>query len=553
MDGPSIGVDCPPTARRGIQRVKTGCRTCKARRVKCDEQRPSCWRCTSSGRECEGYGVWGGGHPSRPPAQPLDLHRPNNTGPVGRLNAEDRRVLEWFLLARLQGVFPFSFWESLVPQACYNEPVILSCVLALGSVHKRAFMDKGPTNSQSEVNNLESTTLRHYNTAINLLNGSQSDGSRASTRVTLTACLTFVIIEYLQKRQAQGLLHLQYGLQILKSQEYDNMRQSSRDPVDDWLAEAFGRLDVQARLLFDATTDKQSHLSNRASKERPITLRSLHEARQHLDLLVSEAFRLQRQGRITESSANTSRLFEALIIQQQLQRDLGSWLQAYRTWRTGPPTSLPQPQSSLPERLARRLLLIYHTMAGIITATALYSGDETAFDRYMPQFSSIIASTKDILEATRPVIASRVLSHGHCSQTFSFTSDMGIVPPLYYTALKCRDPRMRRDALSILETETHQEGIWDGPTAALIAAEVIRLEETPYPEQDEIHDEDRVTNGRRNSTSSESGFPRLWRISDIQVEPPHSPEMELVIVCRRKLEDGTRTVMKRRHNGFHWH
>ncbi|KNG81737.1 hypothetical protein ANOM_009138 [Aspergillus nomiae NRRL 13137] len=35
----------------------TGCWTCRSRRVKCDEQRPSCQRCRRSGRTCQGYGV----------------------------------------------------------------------------------------------------------------------------------------------------------------------------------------------------------------------------------------------------------------------------------------------------------------------------------------------------------------------------------------------------------------------------------------------------------------------------------------------------------------
>ncbi|KAE8422164.1 fungal-specific transcription factor domain-containing protein [Aspergillus pseudocaelatus] len=35
----------------------TGCWTCRSRRVKCDEQRPSCQRCHRSGRTCQGYGV----------------------------------------------------------------------------------------------------------------------------------------------------------------------------------------------------------------------------------------------------------------------------------------------------------------------------------------------------------------------------------------------------------------------------------------------------------------------------------------------------------------
>ncbi|TQS32088.1 hypothetical protein Golomagni_07605, partial [Golovinomyces magnicellulatus] len=37
-------------------KVRTGCITCKIRRVKCDEVAPSCNRCTSTGRKCDGYG-----------------------------------------------------------------------------------------------------------------------------------------------------------------------------------------------------------------------------------------------------------------------------------------------------------------------------------------------------------------------------------------------------------------------------------------------------------------------------------------------------------------
>ncbi|KAH6879506.1 C6 zinc finger domain-containing protein [Thelonectria olida] len=537
---------------RGIQRVKTGCRTCKARRVKCDEQWPSCRRCTLAGRECVGYGVWGGGrHPGRPPAQGLDLpiHRPSNTGPVGRLSAEDGRVFEWFTLAGLQGVFPFPFWESLLPQACYSEPAILSCVLALGSVHKRACLGNGTLGSQSEVESLESATLRHYNMAINLLKESKSDGSRASTRVTLAACLAFVTIEYLQKRPAQGLLHLHHGLQILNSH---SMRQPSCDPVDDWLAEAFDRLDVQAKPLVHIKSDDQPCLSTEASEGRLFALRSLQEARQQLDVLISKAYRLQRQGRIAESSTDISLLFQAISIQQRLQRDLSSWLQAYRAWRTPTPSSSLQPPLSFPEQVARHLLLIYHTMANIITATALYSGNESIFDHHILQFASIIAWSKDALQVYKPVPSSTLSPCGRCAQHFTFTSDLGLVRVLYYTALKCRDPGIRRDALSMLTTQIHQEGIWEGPTAALIAAEVIRLEENPHLDQSGIHHEVAIDRGC-NSTQPDSSFPQLWRISHVQVDLPHSPETDLVLVCRRKLGDGTWEVVKRRHNGMNWY
>ena len=529
-----------------------------SRRVKCDEQRPACRRCSSARRECKGYGIGGSERlPGRPTAQCLDLHRLGGWGPVGSLTAGDRRVLEWFMLANIQGAFPFPFWESLVPQACHNEPAILSCVLALGSIHRRACIDKAASDSQSEVEKLEVATLRHYNMAINLLNGprledSQSAGSRASTRVTLTACLTFVIIEYLQKRPAQGLVHLQHGLQILGNHQSKNMRQSSNDPADDWLAEAFNRLDVQSELFLNFTTDNQPLRDKQAIKDRLCPLRSLHEARQKLDFLISEACRLQHQARAVESSADVGQLFRALIIQQRLQGDLNSWLEGYRAWQKRSPQTSHQPLPSTKEQVAPRLLLIYHTMASIMTATALYSGDELAFDRHVLQFASIIDSSKKALQVFKPVLSSGGSSYGHCTKYYTFTSDLGLVPVLYYTALKCRDRRIRRDALSMLATDTRQEGIWEGSTAALIAAEVIQLEQAPCLDQGASHHQ--MTMGELcTSILCSSACPTLWRVSDVQVELPHNPEIKLGFACRRKLADGTWTVVKRRYNGIYWY
>ena len=531
-----------------------------ARRVKCDEQRPSCWRCTSAGRECKGYGIWTDSqHLDRPAANSLNvLYSLRNTGPVGRLSTEDRQVFEWCMLANLHGVFPFPFLESLLPQACYNESAVLYCVLALGSVHKKAFMIQLATASPCDIENLQSATLRHYNTAISLVNGSQHVRSRTSTRVALMVCLTFVLIEYLQKRPMQGLLHLQHGLRILRSyEEDDGTHQSTRDPVDDWLADAFHRFDVQTKLLLNTSTQHQPCLEAQATKNNPTAFISLHEARQQLDHLVSETFQLQRKGRVAQTSADIGHSFEALATQQRLHGDLRSWLEAYRAWQAKPsPSSLPPPRPYQQE-VARHLLSIYHMMAYIITATALDSGDESVFDRYTSQFASILASSKDVIQVPRPVTSGRLSPCGAYTLHFGFTSDLGLIPVLYYTALKCRDPRMRRDALAMLATETRQEGIWDGTTAALIAAEVIRIEEALCPpEQSDAHDEwVDVANGSDDSVSSgsPSSQSQPWRISDVEVKLPRDSEATLEIICRRKLLDGTSITVERKHNGTYWY
>ncbi|KAH8693207.1 hypothetical protein BGW36DRAFT_386136 [Talaromyces proteolyticus] len=41
--------------RAGKPKVRTGCQTCKVRRVKCDEQKPFCLRCRNLNLQCQGY------------------------------------------------------------------------------------------------------------------------------------------------------------------------------------------------------------------------------------------------------------------------------------------------------------------------------------------------------------------------------------------------------------------------------------------------------------------------------------------------------------------
>src|ERR1700760_275095 len=62
----------------------TGCWTCRARHVKCDERRPSCLRCTNSKIYCEGYEVrlsWTSTRSSVIRRQVVNGDRDSNPGP----------------------------------------------------------------------------------------------------------------------------------------------------------------------------------------------------------------------------------------------------------------------------------------------------------------------------------------------------------------------------------------------------------------------------------------------------------------------------------------
>lgn len=107
--------------RIGTKKARTGCLTCKSRRIKCDEGHPLCKKCSSTGRKCS--------YPPlalskrRSPSQGEQDERKDRSF-VGRqlsesigLKEKDKRTFEYFLswaAPRLAGTLDFDFWCSQV-------------------------------------------------------------------------------------------------------------------------------------------------------------------------------------------------------------------------------------------------------------------------------------------------------------------------------------------------------------------------------------------------------------------------------------------------------
>lgn len=86
--------------RLGAKKSRSGCITCKERRVKCDEERPECRRCLMSGRRCEGY--------SPSPASSASSPIPDSPSMALHVRDSEKRTYDYFLSCashRLAGPF----------------------------------------------------------------------------------------------------------------------------------------------------------------------------------------------------------------------------------------------------------------------------------------------------------------------------------------------------------------------------------------------------------------------------------------------------------------
>jgi hypothetical protein len=114
---------------------------------------------------------------------------------------------------------------------------------------------------------------------------------------------------------------------------------------------------------------------------------------------------------------------------------------------------------------ALNILLVHYKVIYIWMRVCTTAG-ETATDSYYTDFEELVHYAEQI---AKPGVGMAT------PQPLSF--DMQILGPLYYTALKCRHPAIRRRALEMLQLAPRREGLWNAHYAYVTAKRVIELEE----------------------------------------------------------------------------
>lgn len=258
-------------------KVKTGCSTCKSafppsyrlptqrsslqlltpprvRRVKCDEAKPSCQRCTSTGRKCDGYSP---GFSSRDSSS---LDEGPNLDIIRRIttisgNTQERRGFQFFLTntaAELTGYFSQSFWEYFIPQASVAEPSLKHSIIAIGSLHEsfsqhKTIWDKGVT---------PEFAITQYSKAMGHLRKSLAAGKEEHI-TALISCILFVCFDSLRGHLESAMVHLQSGLKVLR--DIRSRPDIDKHMIETHIAPIFQRLSIQSILYLDTKRKQERH------------------------------------------------------------------------------------------------------------------------------------------------------------------------------------------------------------------------------------------------------------------------------------------------------
>ncbi|RDW63636.1 hypothetical protein BP6252_11181 [Coleophoma cylindrospora] len=452
-----------------------------------------------------------------------------------KITPEEQRYFEWFhhrSMTKLPGVFDSRFWSTLVLQASSKEPAVLHAVLALGAVHRREVLEVERPRGRCDVfDKQEQFMLRQYSKAISGLQPHFMAQNKESWRVTLIACLIFVFFEYLRGHYKAGGIHLQSGLRL--ADHCKSILKLSDDPIDKSIMEAFIRLQLQVQ-MFGQITEHIHSISQGSNLYCPtIKFCTLSEARQQLDCLLQRSIDLTQLYNQTAVYTGDSPSPELLKAQSHIRVQLGDWLQTLKASEMDLGV-----HTDTGDCFPYRFLSLYHTMAYIMVETCLDTAREFIYDRFTTNFVSIITQAVEIYKILRSTPADLFPSHS--------TADIGWIPPLYYTALKCRVHRIRVHAVKILGSDWHKEGIWDSKLAESVLREAIEIEEGEFYQDCRIDDNFPISEVPKAHDLTLPVLPDYYRTSDVTVVLPNDPSEKAELVCRRQRGDGNWELISRR-------
>ena len=423
-----------------------------------------------------------------------------------------------------------------------TELPVLHAVLTLSSVHKRG-IDNDQAVNDNAPDDQERFMLQHYIKAIQYAQPLFATNDRASVRVALITCVVFVCLEFLLGHFRTAETHLQNGLKVLRETQNHSSTDAddgvitlypSGDPVDDWIVEALSRLHAEVELF--KQTYQHPCFVLLAPKCGTSTFNTINEAWQQMERILNMIFHLSSQSYQHKLSEDPSIRHPSTLFEQQklIREQLLEWLRRYESSRQ----HLRVKESEPVEEVGSQLLHTYHAMANIMAGTCVRGPDESVFDSYTEQFALIVNQSADLWRIRRSSDPLRAIPLNRMNMSRSVV-DVAWIPPLYFTAIKCRAHRVRVGAIKLLESVSHREGICDAIICARVARKVMKFEEGDLYKGTDPADNFPHSGRPVSQDQSLPGLPHSYRVQEVEVHLPDIPTDSVILICRQRQTNGS--------------
>lgn len=400
---------------------------------------------------------------------------------------------------------------------------IRHAVVALGALYKTLEKhSESPPGSPHPSAEPVDSALGHWQVAVksysNALTSLFEVAGQDSTanRTRLMASVLLACFDSFVGDHKQAIVQIQNGLRLLaqlRAQRRQDFVSRPDEPVESEIIQMFTRLAIQAKsydMAFHFPKPYVIQLLQPADPSSPMSegspptslyhetlpdfFSSLVEARLAWDTHLEMVFRFTETLFSNTNPDGPMGLLPSNLRQFGLgfRGHIEAWSVAFEPILS----SRSAPGVSSQEKAAIAVLKMSQIM-GQVLFSMVFTDSEGAFDSFSQQFKEIVDLGREVVgdeerrAAEKRCPDPRMCRHhkAHNADIFggyeytashikpSFSADLGIVPPLYVVATKCRDRVIRRQAIQLLRSSSRREAMWDSELTARIATWIMEIEE----------------------------------------------------------------------------
>ncbi|KAN0121988.1 hypothetical protein V8E51_000314 [Hyaloscypha variabilis] len=488
--------------KRFHNKSKNGCRTCKTRRVKCDEGRPGCQRCSAFGFDCDGYDEpfqpkakmsHGQVFPHRrarviPQVQPSAAALCRSPQKSLFKNDQEHRYFSLFSTKtanQLQGLFSTDLWDRLVLQVSERDSSVRHAVIALGALDPQTW--KSPTKSWKDISRRK-FAYHEYSMAIVEMKKAISQKS-LDLRTRLIGCLVFVAFEVYHRNTPSAVAQIESMSLLIEEQiREQNIYTPTSTTIDNELLESFRDLEIQNLVnnSFGRALTERDLLDSRQSIKHklPQEFVSLHQARAMFHVIAFRQLHWQNTCKHEWpwwATAETIGLFNVqndppsndVTTTEEWCAERDRRFEEYTAWWNAfQPLLLKARILNEPHELRRAEIV---RMTYLATYLALMTRMHSPWESWYGQTARLV----ELVALIKHLLAQTDESDS------GFSVEMNFLVPLIVVAKMFRHRASRKEAIRLLFAYPRREGLWDGVLVAKSLQWIAEIEEEGMPDEEE--------------------------------------------------------------------
>ncbi|KAJ5655263.1 hypothetical protein N7507_007213 [Penicillium longicatenatum] len=162
------------------------------------------------------------------------------------------------------------------------------------------------------------------------------------------------------------------------------------------------------------------------------------------------------------------------LIDEDQQQEYKALLQESKGWKVAFEKMMSDPfkRAQIPDPRAPLIIEIAWRVSTAWANCCIHK-EQCAYDGEKPHWEAMVSSAEEVLRLNSD------MESNDSPLTGLFFIEAEIVPMMYYTAIKCRDPWIQRRAISVLSRHPKREGFFNATLYRKVAEKIVELEEAP--------------------------------------------------------------------------